>query len=127
MVNQIENLRSQLAKLRADHPDVQQSADDLEKKLTDIEDGLIQRKYSGQGQDTTRFGSRLIGKMGYLGGGIAGGDFPPNQQQQEVHAMFKSQLADLRKRLDAVAGNDLSNFNKMLKDKNISSVIATGQ
>ena len=127
MVNQIETMRAQLIKLRADHPDVQQSADDLEKKLTDIEDGLIQRKYSGQGQDTTRFGSRLIGKMGYLGGGIAGGDFPPNKQQQEVHAMFRSQLADLRKRLDAVAGTDLSNFNKMLRDKNISPVIATGQ
>src|SRR5215467_2065429 len=70
MVNQIETMRGQKTKLRADHPDVQQSADDLEKKLTDIEDGLIQRKYSGQGQDTTRFGSRLIGKMGYLGGGI---------------------------------------------------------
>src|SRR5215467_5254372 len=70
MVNQIETMRGQKTKLRADHPDMQQSADDLEKKLTDIEDGLIQRKYSGQGQDTTRFGSRLIGKMGYLGGGI---------------------------------------------------------
>jgi hypothetical protein len=41
--------------------------------------------------------------------------------------MYESQLADLRKRLDAVAGTDLSNFNKMLRDKNISTVIAGGQ
>jgi hypothetical protein len=120
-------MRAQLNKLRADHPDVKQAADELEKKLTDIEDGLIQRKYSGQGQDTTRFGSRLIGKMGYLGGGIATGDYPPNKQQQEVKAMYESQLADLRKQFEAVAGTDLSNFNKMLRDKNISTVIAGGQ
>ncbi|HYX29151.1 MAG TPA: hypothetical protein VE863_11335, partial [Pyrinomonadaceae bacterium] len=127
IVNQIEIMRGQLTKLRADHPDMKSAADDLENKLTDIEDGLIQRKYSGQGQDTTRFGSRLIGKMGYLGNGIANGDFAPNKQQQEVDAMFKAQLADLRKRLDAVTATDVSNFNKMLKDKNVSLTIGSGQ
>jgi len=130
MVNQIENLRAQLNKLRSDlgsPADVKAAADDFEKKLTDIEDGLIQRRYSGQGQDTTRFGSKLIGKMTYLGGGIAGGDYPPNKQQQEVYAMFKTQLANLRKQLDTVASSDLSNFNRMLKEKNIGTVISSGQ
>ena len=41
--------------------------------------------------------------------------------------MFKAKLTDLRKRLDAVTATDVSNFNKMLKDKNISIVIAGGQ
>ncbi len=130
MVNQIETIRAQLNKLRADQSgsaDVKTAADNFEKKLTDIEDGLIQRKYSGQGQDTTRFPAKLIGKMTYLGGGIATGDYPPNKQQQEVHAMFKAQLADLHKRLDGVMATDLSNFNRMLKEKNISTVISGGQ
>ena len=127
MVNQIENIRAQLNKLRADHPDVKQAADDFEKKLTDIEDGLIQRRYSGQGQDTTRFGPKLIGKMTYLGSGVAGGDYPPNKQQQEVKTMFESQLASLRKQLDALVSGDLNNFNRMLRDKNIGNVIASGQ
>src|SRR6185503_3320452 len=83
IVNQIEPMRAQLAKVRAEHPDLKAAADDFEKKLTDIEDGLIQRRYTGQGQDTTRFPAALIGKMGYLAGGISGGDFPPNKQQQE--------------------------------------------
>jgi hypothetical protein len=69
----------------------------------------------------------MIGNMTYLAGGIAGGDFAPNKQQQEVHAMYKARLADLRKRLDALTGTDLSNFNKMLKDKNISTTITSGQ
>ena len=127
LVNQIENMRAQLNKLRADHPDVKQAADDFEKKLTDIEDGLIQRRYSGQGQDTTRFGPKLIGKMTYLGSGVAGGDYPPNKQQQEVKTMFESQLASLRKQLDGVVSSDLANFNRMLRDKNIGNVIASGQ
>src|SRR5262249_2987222 len=108
IVNQIETIRGQLSKLRADqgaNADLKTATDDFEKKLTDIEDGLIQRRYSGQGQDTTRFGAKLIGKMTYLGGGIATGDYPPNKQQQEVRAMFKSQLTDLRKRLDGVMAN----------------------
>ena len=85
------------------------AADGLDKKLTDIEDSLIQRKYTGQGQDTTRFPQRLIAKITYLAGGVSGGDYPPNTQQMEVHAMFKAQLADLRKRLDAVMTTDLGN------------------
>ena len=101
--------------------------DDLDKKLTDIEDNLIQRKFTGQGQDTTRFPPKLISKINYLAGGVNGGDYPPNTQQQEVHAMFKAQLADLRKRLDGVLGTDLGNFNRMLKEKNIATVIGDGQ
>ena len=73
------------------------------------------------------YDAKLIGKLTYLGGGIATGDFPPNKQQQEVKTMFESQLADLRKRLDGVMATDLNNFNRMLKEKNIGNVIAGGQ
>jgi hypothetical protein len=130
MVNQIETIRAQLNKLRTDqsgNTEVITAANNFEKKLTDIEDGLIQRKFTGQGQDTVRFPPKLISKINYLASGVAGGDFPPNTQQVEVHSMFKAQLATLRKRLDDVVGTDLSNFNRMLREKNIGSVIATGQ
>jgi hypothetical protein len=129
MVNQIEIIRAQLNDLRQLVRDAsaKTAADDLEKKLTDIEDNLIQRKYSGQGQDTTRFPTKLIGKITYLAGGVNGGDYPPNTQQKEVQGMFESQLSSLRKQLDAIVSGDLANFNRMLRDKNIGNVIATGQ
>ncbi len=127
LVNQIEPLRAQLNKLRTEHPEMKAAADEFENKLTDIEDGLIQRRYTGQGQDTTRYPAAMIGNMTYLAGGISSGDFPPNKQQQEVHAMYKARLADLRKRLDAIMATDLGTFNKMLKNKNVSTVIGTGQ
>ena len=129
MTNQIEIIRAQLNNLRQLVRDaaLKTAADDLEKKLTDIEDRLIQRKFSGQGQDTTRYPTQLIGKLTYLAGDVSDGDYPPNTQEQEVQSMFESQLASLRKQLDAVVSGDLANFNRMLRDKNIGNVIASGQ
>jgi len=130
MVNQIETIRGQLESLKGilrGNADVRTGADDLDKKLTDIEDNLIQRKYTGQGQDTTRYPVRLIGRITYLAGDVATGDYPPNMQEQDVKSMFESQLASLRKQLDGVVSGDLANFNRMLRDKNIGNVIAPGQ
>ena len=129
MINQIEGVRAQLGTLKPllRGPDLVRLADELEKKLTDIEDNLIQRKFTGQGQDTVRFPPKLISKLNYLANGVASGDFPPNTQQQEVHAMFKSQVANLRKQLDETMSQDLGNFNRMLRERNISNVIAAGQ
>jgi photosystem II stability/assembly factor-like uncharacterized protein len=129
MVNQIELIRGQLDNIRSlvKNAEVKAAADDLEKKFTDIEDNLIQRKFTGQGQDTVRFPPQLISKINYLAGGVNSGDFAPNMQQQEVHTMFKAQLVSLRKRLDDVVSGDLSSFNRMLREKNIPNVIASGQ
>jgi photosystem II stability/assembly factor-like uncharacterized protein len=130
MVNQIEIIRAQLESLKGllrGNADVRTAADDLEKKLIDIEDNLIQRKFTGQGQDTVRYPPKLISKINYLAGGVSNGDYPPNTQQREVHTMFKAQLSSLRKRLDDVVGTDLGGFNRMLREKNIGNVIAGGQ
>ncbi len=129
MTNQIEMIRGQLESLRQIVRDasVKSAADDLDKKLTDIEDNLIQRKFSGQGQDTTRYPTKLIGKLNYLAGDVASGDYPPNMQEKEEQTMFESKLEQLRKRLDAVVSTDVAAFNRMLRDKNIGNVIAGGQ
>jgi hypothetical protein len=129
MVNQIELIRGQLDHLRPLWFDasIKTAGDALDQKLTDIEDNLIQRKYTGQGQDTTRFPQKLIAKINYLAGGVSGGDYPPNTQQMEVQAMFKAQLADLRKRLDGVVTTDLSNFNRMLRERNIGNIVPPAQ
>jgi hypothetical protein len=129
MVNQIESIRAQLDSLRALVKDasVKAAADDLEKKLLDIEENLIQRRLTGQGQDTVRWPPKLISKLNYLANGVGGSDFAPTTQQQEVYVTFRTQLADLRRRLDAVIGTDLGNFNRMLREKNVGNVIASGQ
>ena len=129
MVNQIESIRAQLDNLRQLVRDasVKSAADDLDKKLIDIEENLIQRRLTGQGQDTVRWPPKLISKLNYLANGVGSSDFAPTTQQQEVYATFKTQLIDLRRRLDAVIGTDLSNFNRLLREKNVGNVIGSGQ
>jgi len=129
MVNQIESIRSQLSQLTAtlsgssDSVAVKSGADALDKKLIDIEENLIQRRVTGQGQDTVRWPPKLLSKISYLASGLASGDFGPTKQQREVQALFKPQLSGLRQRMDGVLNQDLPAFNKLLSDSNIKTVI----
>ncbi|HYJ89627.1 MAG TPA: hypothetical protein VEW46_26430 [Pyrinomonadaceae bacterium] len=147
MVNQIEIIRGQLNNVtsllgvgsssrggsaardgaRSGAPDlsaIQSAADSLDKRLIEIEEELIQRKLTGQGQDTVRWPPKLISKLNYLGSGLAGSDFPPTTQQREVHAAFKAQLSALRSKLDDVINKDLDAFNKLLRDRGVGNVIS---
>ena len=129
MVNTIENIRSQLANLTRttqesrDAAAVKQGADALEKKLLEIEDKLIQRKLTGQGQDVTRWPTMLIGKMGYLAGVVADSDEAPTSQAKEVHGELKKQSASLQQQLSGVLEKDLTEFNRMLRDRGIQNVV----
>ncbi len=125
MVNQIEFIRSQLLQLTSASTSLKSAADALDKKLIEIEENLIQRRLTGQGQDTVRWPPKLLSKINYLAGGLASGDFAPTTQQREVHALFKQQLTSLRQQLDAALNQDLTALNKLLGDSNIKSAIKT--
>jgi photosystem II stability/assembly factor-like uncharacterized protein len=122
MVNQIEFIRAQLPQLTSSSTSLKSAADALDKKLIDIEEQLIQRRLTGQGQDTVRWPPKLLTKINYLAGGLASGDFPPTKQQREVHALLKQQLGALRQRLD-VALKDVPAFNRLVADSNIKTEI----
>jgi hypothetical protein len=133
MVNQIEIIRSQLDSIRsllsggAEARPVKTAADDLDKKLIEVEDNLIQRKLTGTGQDGVRWPARLISKINYLANGLSSSDFDPTTQQREVHTQFKEQLAAHRKRLDDVLGKDLRAFNELLRELGIQNIITRAQ
>ena len=152
MVNQIEMIRSQLASITAlldpgaagassattaqretqsatpasaggDYIAIKRAADDLEKKLIDVEENLIQRKLTGQGQDSVRWPPKLLSKINYLANGIGGADFAPTMQHREVKAMFEDQLTTHRRRLDEILSKDLDAFNRQLRDRGVGNVI----
>ncbi len=133
MVNSIELVRKQLGDLNttlqgnANAGAVKQAVDALEKRLLAVEDQLIQRKYTGQGQDTTRWPSRLVSKITYLAGDIAGSDDPPTTQAKEVQQELKKQIAALASQLDNALSQELGALNKLLRDKNIPNVVAREQ
>jgi len=129
MVNQIEFIRAQLERLQttlsagSDSAPVKSAADALDKKLIEIEENLIQRRLTGQGQDTVRWPPKLLAKINYLASGLASGDFAPTVQQREVRAILKKELAELRQQLDAVLNQDLVALNKVLVDNSIKTPI----
>lgn len=128
IVNQIEVIRSQLYQLTgllgsdSSATQVKSAADDLDKKLIDVEENLIQRRLTGQGQDTVRWPPRLLSKINYLASGLSGSDFRPTNQQREVQASLKQQLSSLQQRFDEVVKGDLAAFNKLLRDRNIPNI-----
>jgi hypothetical protein len=124
MVNQIEFVRAQIYQLTAAVSDasVKSAADGLDKKLIDVEETLIQRRLTGQGQDTVRWPPKLMSKISYLAGGLAGSDFGPTTQQREVQALLSAQLTSVRQKLDAVLSTDLAAFNKLLRDKGVENI-----
>jgi hypothetical protein len=142
MVNQIEVIRSQVSGITTlldsgsaasgttssasagDYAAIKKAADDLDKKLIDIEEGLIQRRLTGQGQDTVRWPPKLISKINYLANGLGSGDFPPTSQHREVYALLKAQLTLHRNKLDEVTVKDLDAFNKLLRERGIQNVIS---
>lgn len=102
---------------------IKAAVDALDIKLIDIEENLIQRKLTGQGQDTVRWPPKLLTKINYLANGLSGSDFGPTTQQREVHALFKQQLSSLRQRLDDMLNKDLDTFNKLLRDRGIQNIM----
>lgn len=129
LVNTIEIIRSQLtsltALLRDDQGAVQirSSAEQLDKKLTELEENLIQRKQTGRGQDTVRWPARLVSKLTYLASGVASSDFPPTTQQREVHAQFKQQIATYQRQFDDLLKRDVAAFNNLLRERGVQNII----
>jgi flagellar hook assembly protein FlgD len=101
---------------------VTKAAASLDRKLIAIEENLIQRRLTGQGQDTVRWPPKLISKINYLAGGLSSADFAPTNQQREVHALFKSQLTSHRTRLDKILEDDLKDFNRLLRDNGLQPI-----
>jgi len=130
MVNLVESLRSQLSALTplvaggAEGAPVRSAAQGLETRLVEVEDGLVQRKLTGRGQDGTRWPSQLVSKLAYLASGLAGDDFPPTDQEKEVHALLKQRLAASQARLEEIRSKDLAAFNALLKERNVPNVVA---
>ena len=82
-------------------------------------------RLTGQGQDGIRFESKVLGKLGYLAGGLSGADFRPTDQQVEVQGILNVQVTEQVEALDALLRTDLAALNQMLRTKGMT-IIADG-
>ncbi len=126
MVNQIELVRSQLEGLPRIIEDsaIRKAGEELNQKLIDLEMNLVELRLTGTGQDSVRWGSRLISKINYLASGLASGDFRPTSQQLEVQKEFEERLRDISGQFESLMSKDLAAFNEMLRKGNIPNIYA---
>ena len=120
LVNRVEWVRRQLRDAKAvlqDRGDsaLAAAADSLDERLIAAEQGLFQMRSTGTGQDGIRYPTRLIERLGYLFTTVSVGDFPPTDQQGEVHAVLQERLLRIRDELESILGDDLAEFNRRVQ------------
>jgi photosystem II stability/assembly factor-like uncharacterized protein len=124
-VGRIETARVQLEalpKLTSDTT-MRQAAAAMNQKLIDLEMNLVDLRQTGAGQDGVRFGAKLISKIGYLAGGVGGGDFKPTNQQVEVQQILRDELRGHLRTLDSLMAADLAALNEQLRTRNLPMVV----
>jgi photosystem II stability/assembly factor-like uncharacterized protein len=130
MINALENVRGQLAALKATvssdstRKDVIAAADSLDVKLRVVERKLFQTRATGRGQDILRWPQRLSEQLQYLAGEIEGSDFAPTESQRQVAEVLRTQLRSVRADFDRVMAGDVAAFNAMLQQRKVPNVIS---
>ena len=99
------------------------AVDSLDSMLIAVEEHLFQVKQTGTGQDAVRWPARIVGRLGYLAGAVAVADFPPTDQQREVHQLLQQRLQQSQDAFAAILQTDLPAFNRFLQARNLTSVI----
>jgi len=124
-VHRIESVRVQLDSLvrAVDDDGIKAAAAALQQQLVDLEMNLVDLRLTGGGQDGIRFASKLLSKLNYLATGLAGNDFTPTGQQEEVQQILAGQLRGHIAQLDALLAKDLKAFNEMLRTRNIPNIV----
>jgi len=125
MANDIELVRAQIQGLGRvlQNAEIMKPAGELEQRLIEIEQNLLELRVTGRGQDGVRFGARLLGKLGYLANGLGSGDFRPTNQQLEVQKVLQEQLRKHQTSLEALLERDLKAFNELMRGRGVSNII----
>ena len=125
LVNELEFVRGQLDTLNRVNtdPEVKKAADELAKKYTELEQNLVELRATGRGQDGVRWGSKLVGKMGYLANELASADFKPTNQEAEVEKLHEDRLKVLRTQVEVLRSRDLDTFNELLKKRGLPIIV----
>jgi len=124
-INGTEMIRSQIAHVMTmmeENSELRRAARELDQKLAAAEGTLVELRTTGRGQDGVRFGSKLVQKFGYLGNGLAGGDFKPTNQQLAVHKDLQDRLKKSQSQIGEVITRDVGAFNDMLRRANLPAL-----
>ncbi len=117
---QLENISKRLT--APEHKDLIDKAKDISKKLTEIEEALMQTKIKS-GQDALNFPIRLNNKLAALSSTVDGSDNAPTSQS---YAVFNDLTAKIDAQLDLfrkIKSVDIAEFNKQFAAKGLPVII----
>ena len=126
-VHRVEAMRVQIATMSRFAADeaLAEALAGVRGQLADLQMNMVDLRQTGQGQDGVRFEARLLSKLGYLTGAIAGADFPPTDQEMEVKAVLHEQLREHLEALEALVAGEVAALNEMLRARGML-IIADG-
>ena len=127
-VNQVRDIRAQINALNKrleGQPQAKAVADagkQLEKKMTEIEEVLIQVKAKSN-QDVLNYPIRLNNYLVALGGVVASSDSAPTQISYEVFDMLSKQLDEQLAKWKTVMSTDVAAYNDVVRKQDVPAII----
>lgn len=125
-IAEIRDLRTQLetlsARLKPEQKDLKDRAAEIGKKLTAVEEELIQTKIRS-GQDALNYPIKLNNKLAALSAVVDASDYAPTMQSYDVYndltARIDAQLAILAR----IKSEDIASFNKAYTERGLPVVV----
>ena len=127
-VNQIRDIRTQIGALnkrlegQAQAKAVADAGKQLDKKMTEIEEVLIQTKAKSN-QDVLNYPIRLNNYLVALGGVVASSDSAPTQVSYEVFDSLSKQVDEQLAKWKTVLNTDVPAYNDVVKQQQVPAII----
>ncbi len=96
----------------------------LDKKMTEIEEVLIQTK-AKSGQDVLNFPGRLNNDLVALGGVVGSADTAPTQQSYEVFDLLSQRLNEQLTKWNQIVSTDVPAYNNLVKQAEVPAIKVT--
>ncbi len=126
---EIRDLRRQLdelsARLKPDQKDLKDKAAEIGRKLTAVEEELIQTKIRS-GQDALNYPIRLNNKLAALSATVDGGDFAPTMQAYDVYNDLTARIDTQLAALGRIKSDDIAAFNRDYTSKGLPIIVVRG-
>jgi hypothetical protein len=127
-VNQIQDVRSQLAGLKRRLPEnggaknIVAAADDLEKKLVAVRDAILNLDISAN-EDSLAYPPQLDGKLAFLAMDAGSADTAPTEAEQRQFEKLKRESGELLAKWEDLQRRDLVAFQKLTAEGSLSTVM----
>ncbi len=126
-INQIRGLRQQIVLLKqrlpasAENKPVLDAADALDKRMTEVEDALIQTKATS-GEDALNFPIKVMNQLVDLFGSVESADAAPTAQAHAVYEVLNKELTEQLAKWDEIQKKDLAELNAKMRQSNVPGI-----